>query len=117
MARQPSDLERTVLYYLRVLAPELPLPRCHENGGEITPIKGRRFHFDFAWPDEKIAIEAQGGIFMGKSGHTGGKNMEDDYEKNNLCVADGWRVFYVTTGILKRNPDAFIEQLKKAFND
>lgn len=117
MPKQPSDLERTVLFYWTALAPNYPQPVCLEtSGNEISPVKGRRWKFDFAWPEQKIAIEAQGGVYM-RSGHTGGKNMEDDYAKLNACVAEGWRIFYVTSGMLRNDAASFIEQVKRAFNE
>lgn len=106
--REASELERDFLFYWRVLAPDYPLPICLElSGVEYAPIKGRRFLFDFAWLDHKIAVEAQGGLFM-MGGHTGGTNMEADYEKNNLCVSEGWRMFYVSSGMLKRDASTII---------
>lgn len=70
----------------------------------------RRWAFDFAWPDRKIAIEISGGIFMpgGKGGHNRGAYMEETFDKQNQAVLRGWRVF--TFGpkacrVRKRTPD------------
>lgn len=42
----------------------------------------RKWRFDFAWVEKKIAIEIQGGIWIGKSGsHTSRKGFENDCEK------------------------------------
>lgn len=55
----------------------------------------REFRADFAWPDRKILVECQGGIFMraGKGGHNRGAHMEVDYEKINEAQRLGWTVF------------------------
>jgi very-short-patch-repair endonuclease len=53
----------------------------------------RRFRFDFANLETKIAIEIQGGVWMKKSRHKTGSGLVKEYEKLNLAAADGWRVF------------------------
>jgi very-short-patch-repair endonuclease len=44
-----------------------------------------------AYPKTKLLIEVQGGIWR-KSGHSTGVGISRDYEKNNIAVANGWRV-------------------------
>ena len=51
----------------------------------------RRWRFDFAWIDEKVAVEIEGGIFM-QGRHNRGKGMEADMEKYNWATINGWRV-------------------------
>jgi hypothetical protein len=46
-----------------------------------------------AWPERKLAIEVQGGIWTGGA-HARGAGIERDMEKHNLCVIAGWRLFY-----------------------
>jgi len=55
----------------------------------------RQFRADFAWPERKILLEVQGGIFMpgGKGGHNRGAYMELEYEKQNEAVRLGWAVY------------------------
>lgn len=55
----------------------------------------RKFRFDFAIPDKKIAIEFEG-IMNGKSRHTSVSGYSKDTEKYNLATAEGWRVFRYT---------------------
>lgn len=55
----------------------------------------RKWRADFAWPDRKIMIEVQGGIFMrGGGGHNRGAGIEGDHEKHNEAVRLGWYVFH-----------------------
>lgn len=58
--------------------------------------KKRRFRFDFAWPEHKIATEMQGGVFN-RGGHVRPIGYTNDREKMNLAVIDGWAVFEVTS--------------------
>jgi hypothetical protein len=53
----------------------------------------RRYRWDFCHPGSKIAIEIQGGIWMKRSGHTGGTGLLSDYEKFSIGASLGWRVF------------------------
>jgi len=53
----------------------------------------RRYRFDFADPELKIAIEIEGGTWGGKSRHTTGKGFQEDCRKYNLAGALGWTVY------------------------
>jgi len=64
--------------------------------------EGRRWLFDFAWPDKKIGLEVHGGIWLGKSGaHTSDVGRARDMEKMNAAVMLGWRVLEVTAGHIR----------------
>ena len=55
----------------------------------------RKWRFDYARPDLKIAIEVDGGVFTGGR-HSGGVGQVKDMEKcNNACALD-WLVFHIT---------------------
>ena len=51
----------------------------------------RRFRFDFANLENKIAIEVEGAVYV-TGRHTRGKGYENDCEKYNLATCQGWRV-------------------------
>lgn len=86
---------------------------------KVDPVKEHRFHdtrrwrFDYAFPDIKLAVEYEG-IFSGKSRHTTLKGYDGDAEKYNEAVLLGWRVLRVTALSL-RDGRAFrqIEQALK----
>jgi hypothetical protein len=61
---------------------------------ELTYIPGRKFRLDIAWPEYKIGIEVQGGIFL-KAAHSTGTGIKRDMEKRNLGILHGWRVLEV----------------------
>ncbi len=70
----------------------------------------RRFRFDYARPDVKIAIEIQGGTWtQGK--HVRGVGYENDCEKLNLAVTMGWRVLWYTPQMVLRNPQKFLDDV------
>lgn len=54
---------------------------------------GRRFAADFAYPEEKILIEVQGGVYLPRGGrHNRGAGYEADRAKINEAQLQGWRV-------------------------
>lgn len=63
----------------------------------MTPEREYRFHprrqwkFDFCFPEARVGIECEGGIFSGGR-HTRGKGFADDCEKYNAAAALGWIV-------------------------
>ncbi len=60
-----------------------------ENYHRFQPT--RRWRFDFAWPDRKVAVECEGGGFVGGR-HNTGAGMEADMEKYSTAEAMGWHV-------------------------
>ena len=58
---------------------------------EYRAINGRKYRWDFLVGS--ILVEIQGGTWT-KGGHSTGKGLHRDYEKNNAAVLAGWRVLY-----------------------
>ena len=83
------------------------------------PITEYRFHlkrkwrFDFAWPDQKLAVEIEGGTYR-KSRHTSGTGFHNDCEKYNAAVLEGWKVFRFDSRMVN-SLDA-IRTITEAFN-
>lgn len=104
-----SEIEAAFLFYAR----NLHLP---EPVREYKFHPKRKWRFDFAWPDRKVAVECEGGTWLTTSGgrsagHAHPKRFEADCWKHDHAVALGWRVFKVTAGMLDRNPLSFFELL------
>jgi len=78
------------LYYLHCVALKLPQPKR-----EYRFHNKRRWRFDFAWPEKKVAVEIEGGIWHGGR-HTRGRGFQADCEKYNAASEDGWTVFRFT---------------------
>jgi very-short-patch-repair endonuclease len=55
----------------------------------------RRWRYDFAWIEQKVALEVQGAIFTAGR-HTRGAALVKEHEKLNAAAALGWRVLFVT---------------------
>lgn len=52
----------------------------------------RKWRFDVAWMDAKLAVEIDGGGWI-QGRHSRGSGMEQDAEKNAEALLHGWRVF------------------------
>lgn len=55
----------------------------------------RRWRFDYAWPQQMIALEVEGGVWTGGR-HTRGAGFLKDIEKYNGAAVLGWRLLRVT---------------------
>ena len=59
---------------------------------------GRRWRFDFAWPDRLLAVEVDGGAWIPGGGrHTRGAGFAADHDKFNRATLLGWRVLRFTS--------------------
>ena len=76
----------------------------------IGYVKEYRFHptrmwrFDFAFPDLKIAIELEGGVYT-RGAHTRGAHYKSDCEKYNSASILGWVVLRYTTDMINNIPE------------
>lgn len=62
----------------------------------------RRWTFDFAWPDQRLYCEVEGGIFITGGGrHNRALGFAADCEKYSEAAILGWRGLRVTTGQVK----------------
>jgi very-short-patch-repair endonuclease len=70
--------------------------------GTPMPVREHRFHpvrkwrFDFAWPQIKLAVEINGGGFT-LGGHNRGVHQASDFEKLNEAMRLGWTVLQFGT--------------------
>ena len=79
-----STLELKLLFQMR-------LSNFPEPEFEYKFHEGRRWRFDFAWVDKKLAVEVEGGAWI-QGRHTRPQGFIKDCEKYNQAVMDGWRV-------------------------
>lgn len=61
----------------------------------------RKWRFDYAIPEYKIALEVEGGVWTGGR-HTSSVGFMKDMEKYNTATLMGWRVFRTTPDELYR---------------
>lgn len=108
--KMASELELTFANLWLIYHPEIDL---HSEYRFAAP---RRFRFDFAHPESKIAIELQGGVWH-QGRHSRGSGLLNEYTKMNLAAAQGWRVFYLCANtvsdrsIYKLIADAIVSSL------
>lgn len=67
---------------------------------EYAFAKPRRWRFDFAWPDQKLAVEIEGGVWT-NGRHTRGSGFIADSEKYNTAALLGWKVLRFHGGAVK----------------
>lgn len=89
-----SDLESEFALQLRAAKLTAGLVREHR----FHPV--RKWRFDFAWPDKKLAVEIEGGHWVGGR-HTRGTGFESDCQKYLEAVMMGWRVLRATGSMVK----------------
>ena len=83
----------------------------------FEPVREYRFHpvrrwrFDLAYPQVKLAIEIDGGVYV-SGRHSRGAGAEADMEKHAAALLLGWRVLRVTPRMIRDGRAlAWIEQL------
>jgi len=73
----------------------------------LNPVAEYKFHptrkwrFDWAFVDEKIAVEQEGAIWV-QGRHTRGSGFVKDMEKYNEAARLGWRIFRFQPGDFKK---------------
>lgn len=88
-------LDPTTLLLLQLRSNDIPNPE-REYRFHAT----RKWRFDFAWPDSKVAVEIDGGGFT----FGGGKHMQPrDLEKLNTAASLGWKVYRFTPEMIRKS--------------
>jgi len=82
-------------FFLAMLANlKLPAPVVEHR---FDPV--RRWRFDYAWPKQMLALEVEGGAWIGGR-HNRGSGFIADLEKYSEAAAQGWRILRVTPATL-----------------
>ena len=98
-----SPLEAALFAHIRIYG--LPTPER-----EYRFDSQRRWRFDFAWPDIKLAVEVEGGIYS-HGRHSRGKGMEADMEKYNAAAIAGWRLLRFSRKMIETG--MAVQQIRK----
>jgi hypothetical protein len=82
--------------YAKIFTTQLQLIGVHSPEQELifdAPAnrKARKWQFDFAWPEAKVAVEIEGGGWI-NGGHNRGVRFHKDMEKYNAAAEQGWVV-------------------------
>lgn len=70
----------------------------------------KRWRFDFAWVQAKVALEVEAGLWTGGR-HPRPAGFIQDLEKYHTALFHGWQVFRVHRGLLQE--PAFWQQLRQ----
>ena len=84
------EFDRAQVFLRALRVREVPIPEC-----EWKFDTKRRWRFDYAWPQQMIALEVEGGVWTGGR-HTRGAGFVKDMEKYNRAAVLGWRLLRVT---------------------
>lgn len=95
-----SKLER--LYADASARAGLPPPRSQHP----VTIDGRTYRIDFAYPDQKIAVELDGWRFHGTR-----SAWESDIQRANALVSVGWQVIRGTWRDLQNRPESVVDRV------
>jgi len=79
----------------QILAAGLPVPSVEMR---FHPV--RRWRFDIAFVEQRLAVEIQGGVWRGGR-HTSGSGYSRDAERLAEAQILGWRLLYVTPDHIK----------------
>ena len=101
-----EGLENSFLAHWVMLFPQLPPPVRQFK--IRNPNTGRDWRLDFAWAEELLAVEIQGGAWTG-GGHNTALGQQKDYIRHNHLTWKGWRVLYFNTPMLKHMADVVEE--------
>ena len=73
----------------------------------------RKWRMDYCWPEQKLGLEVDGGVWTGGR-HTRGGGWHRDTEKLNAAAALGWRMLRCTPDQLATSET--LELIKTALN-
>lgn len=78
----------------------------------------RKWRFDFAWPDAKVAVECEGGTASRrkKSRHTQPAGYQGDCTKYNAAAECGWRVLRYTADDVRKRSAEMLDQVIRVLN-
>lgn len=79
---------------------------------EYKFVPTRNWRFDFAWPEQRVAVEIEGGVYMRVSGHTSATGYQKDCAKYNAAIEAGWVVLRYTPQMVERDPESCIRQIE-----
>jgi hypothetical protein len=94
-----SELELAFAGALRIRNLERGKPKLPIPDREVVFHDGRRWRFDFAWIQQRVAVELDGGTRNGGR-HVRAAGFEGDCEKLNEAAMGGWTVLRFTAAMV-----------------
>ncbi|MFQ2621922.1 hypothetical protein ACK3YV_03715 [Aeromonas caviae] len=96
-AKQVRKVQQVTSLHDKVLAQLVGFP---DPATELLFHPKRKWRFDYAWEEQKLALEIHGGIHSGGR-HTRGRGFVEDRTKMNEATLLGWTVLDVTPEHIK----------------
>ncbi|MFQ2498929.1 hypothetical protein ACK31U_03425 [Aeromonas caviae] len=96
-AHQVRKAQQVTTLHDKVLAQLVGFP---DPATELLFHPKRKWRFDYAWEEQKLALEIHGGIHSGGR-HTRGRGFVEDRTKMNEATLLGWTVLEVTPEHIK----------------
>lgn len=110
-ATRRSQIERLRADVADVLAAALGPRPVHVAIAEYR-FSTRKWRFDWAFPDVKLAIEIEGG--SGSNGrHTRPSGYADDCEKYNRATLNGWRLLRYTSEQIRKERARVVAEIRE----
>lgn len=104
--REASHLEASFDFlWLRLRPAGAPLPVAEYRFDAV-----RKWRFDRAFPDQRVAVELEGGIYS-RGRHTRAAGFIADAEKYNAAAVAGWLVLRFVASDLRAHPDRVVGQV------
>lgn len=69
------------------------------GAGQYRFVPGRLYRFDRAWPEQFVAVEIQGGLWV-NGAHSRGSGVERDCVKLSIAAALGWRCLPISKAMI-----------------
>jgi very-short-patch-repair endonuclease len=101
-----KKLSREQAFLLTLKARKMPTPTP-----EFQFHPTRKFRLDWAWVEQKVGLEVDGGIWTGGA-HGRGTGITRDQEKTNLAAGLGWRILRCTPS--KLMADETLDHINRA---
>ncbi len=115
-----EDKKEIFAGYWRVLGDGTTITPEYEFAANVHYIdkagrrRSRGYLFDWAFVDDRIAVEVDGG----QHAPGGGRHAKDtDRAKMNTAAELGWFVFHYSPDMLKRDPASCVEQVIRALRN
>ncbi len=99
--RQACESELESLLHEAIAQQRIPTFRQHR-----VRVAGRRYRFDFAWPDQMVFVEVDG-----LAEHTERSAFDNDRRRQNLLVAMGWLPLRYTWTDLTKRPHEVVTEI------
>lgn len=102
-----SQAEEEFVFYLELLTPDLPKP---ERQFKFHPT--RQWQCDFAWPESKVVVEIEGGVYT-QGRHVRPSGFIKDIQKYNALMLAGYRLLRFTPDMISDDPMSVLDQVRR----